>query len=224
MSTTISRRRFIATAGATALSAPAATRVLRAAPVRDNIHLGMALQASKAADLQEQAKRIAAVGFDTVQLTFFFHPTADELKGLSETLAKLNLRVAAFGTYFNLFRPDDMRFMNSSQASMKLIAAHADLFDCRQFVTWSGSYAAQFAGADPRNHSVEAVVQLQKAIREVLLPIIGPINGRVALEPYYPHLVGRIELAKGPRKNNLINYGEAECCSSIRRGRVLAAV
>jgi sugar phosphate isomerase/epimerase len=171
-------------------------RLRASEPPKDSVRLGMMLQGGSAADLQEQAKRIAAVGFGTVQLTFFFHPTLDELKKLAEALSRLELRVAALGTYFNLFRPDDTSFMRCSQATMKLLAAHVELFDCRQFVTWSGSHALQFAGADPRNHTPEAVAQVHRAIREVLLPILEPIGGRVAFEPYYPHVLGTLALAK----------------------------
>ncbi len=119
-----------------------------------------------------------------------------DLKTLSQTLSELKLKTVAFGTYFNLFRPDDASFMRSSRATMQLVAAHAELFGCKQFVTWSGSYSANFAGDDPRNHTPEAVAHLHRAIREVLLPIIEPIGGRVALEPYYPHVVGTLEMAK----------------------------
>ena len=70
---------------------------------------------------------------------------------------------------------------------MRLAAAHAELFDCKQFVTWSGSYS-DFGGADPRNHTAEAVAHVRRAIREIILPIIQPIGGRAALEPYYPHI------------------------------------
>ena len=191
----ISRRRFLGTMGAAAAIAGGPARLLASEPAKDTIRLGMMLQGDSAADLQKKAKAIASVGFDTVQLTFFFHPTVDDLKALSRTLSGLKLRTVAFGTYFNLFRPDDTGFMGSSRATMKLVAAHAGLFGCKQFVTWSGSYAPQFAGSDPRNHSPEAVVHLHRAIREVLLPIIEPIGGRVAFEPYYPHVVGTLETA-----------------------------
>ncbi|MCL4177131.1 MAG: TIM barrel protein, partial [Verrucomicrobia bacterium] len=96
----------------------------------------------------------------------------------------------------NLFRPDDSGFMGSSQAVMKLVAAHSRLFDCNQFVTWSASYLPQFAGTEPRNHTPEAVAQLHRAIREVVLPILEPIDGRVAFEPYFPHVFGTVERAK----------------------------
>lgn len=196
MNWTISRRHFLAGAGATAVAASGLAELLASEPPKDNIRLGMMLQGGSAAELREKAKAIAAVGFDMVQLTFFFRPTVDDLKTLSQTLGKLKLKTVAFGTYFNLFRPDDTGFMGSCRESMKLVAAHAELFGCKQFVTWSGSYSRQFGGADPRNHAPEAVARLQRAIREVLLPIIEPIGGRVAFEPYFPHVVGTLELAK----------------------------
>ncbi len=55
-----------------------------------------------------------------------------------------NLKTAEFGTSFDLFRPDDTSFMRSSRATMQLVAVHADLFGCKQVVTWSGSYSQQF--------------------------------------------------------------------------------
>jgi sugar phosphate isomerase/epimerase len=154
------------------------------------------LQAASAADLHKNAKAIAGAGFDMVQLTFFFHPTADELKSLADTLKELKLKTAAFGTYFNLFRPDDTGFMRSSIATMKLVAENAGLFDCKQFVTWSASYSSQFRGADARNHTPEAVTQLHRAIREVVLPVLEPIGGRVTFEPFFLHVVGTLEMAK----------------------------
>ena len=196
MNSMTSRRHFLGAIAATAMGADRFTRLLAGEPAKDNIRLGMMLQGGSTADLQEQAGKIASVGFDTVQLTFFFHPTLDELKRLSETLGKLKLRVAALGTYFNLFRPDDTTFMSSSQTTMRLLAAHAELFRCQQFVTWSASQSLQFAGADPRNHTPEAVAQVQRAIRKILLPIVEPMGGRVAFEPYYPHVLGTLELAK----------------------------
>jgi sugar phosphate isomerase/epimerase len=163
---------------------------------KDTVRLGMMLQGGSAAELQKNAKAIAAAGFDTIQLTLFFQPTAEELQSLARALKDLKLKTVAFGTYFNLFRPDDTGFMGSSRAAMKEVAAQAELFDCKQFVTWSGSYSPRFDGAEPRNHTPEAVAQLQRAIREILLPILDPIGGRVAFEPYFPHVVGTVELAK----------------------------
>ncbi|MGO9199309.1 MAG: sugar phosphate isomerase/epimerase family protein [Limisphaerales bacterium] len=192
---TISRRRFLGAVGATAAGLGAA-KLLGAEPAKDNIRLGMMLQGGSALELQEKARAIAAAGFDTVQVTFFFHPTAEELQSLARALKGLKLKTVAFGTYFNLFRPDDTGFMGSSQGAMKLVAAHAGLFDCNQFVTWSASYSARFDGAEPRNHTPEAVAQLHRAIREVVLPILDPIGGRVAFEPYFPHVLGTVELAK----------------------------
>ena len=163
---------------------------------KNNIHLGMMLQGGSAEELRQKATAIAAVGFDMVQVSFFFRPTPDELKALAKTLKELKLKTAAFGTYFNLFRPDDTSFMSSCQGVMKTVAAHAGLFDCKQFVTWSASYAAQFADADARNHTPEAITRLNQAIEEVIFPILDPIGGRVAFEPYFPHVLGSVELAK----------------------------
>ncbi|MGA2658845.1 MAG: sugar phosphate isomerase/epimerase family protein [Verrucomicrobiota bacterium] len=191
----ISRRHFLGAVGTTVAGLGAA-KLFGAQPPKDNIRLGMMLQGGSAAELQEKARAIAAAGFDTVQATFFFQPTAEELQSLARALKDLKLKTVAFGTYFNLFRPDDTGFMGSSQAAMKLVAAHAGLFDCNQFVTWSASYSPRFDGAEPRNHTPEAVAQLHRAIREVVLPILEPIGGRVAFEPYFPHVAGTVELAK----------------------------
>ena len=193
---TISRRRFLGTLATTAAAAGGLPHLLANQPAQDNIRLGMMLQGGSAAELGEKAKAIAAVGFQRVQVTFFFQPTADDLKTLARVLSGLKLKTVAFGTYFNLFRPDDAGFMGSSRQTMKLVAAHAERFGCKQFVTWSASYAPQFGGSDPRNHTPEAVARLHRAIREILLPIIEPIGGRVAFEPYFPHVVGTLELAK----------------------------
>lgn len=192
---TISRRHFLGAVGASAASFGAATLCGAESP-KDNLRLGMMLQGGSAAELQKNARAIAAAGFDTVQVTFFFQPTAEELQALARTLQGLKLKTVAFGTYFNLFRPDDAGFMGSSQAAMKRVAAHADRFDCKQFVTWSASYSPRFDGADPRNHTPAAVAQLHRAIREVVLPILEPIGGRVAFEPYFPHVLGTVELGR----------------------------
>jgi len=192
---TISRRHFLGLAGATVAGFGAPT-LFSAQPPNGNLRLGMMLQGNSAAELHEKAKAIAAAGFDTVQVTFFFPPTATELESLAQALQQLKLKTMAFGTYFNLFRPDDTGFMGSSQAAMRLVAAHAGQFDCRQFVTWSSSYSPKFDGVEPRNHTPAAVAQLQAAIREVVLPILGPIDGRVAFEPYFPHVLGTVELAR----------------------------
>jgi sugar phosphate isomerase/epimerase len=196
MISTTSRRHFLKTITATAAFAGGLGKLTANEPAKDNIRLGMMLQGGSVADLQEKAKRIAAVGFQRVQVTFLFAPTVDDLKSLSQSLSELKLKTVAFGTYFNLFRPDDTGFMRSSQATMQLVAAHADLFGCKQFVTWSGSYSAKFADDDLRNHAPEAIAHLHRAIREVLLPIIEPIDGRVAFEPYFPHVVGTLAMAK----------------------------
>jgi sugar phosphate isomerase/epimerase len=192
---TISRRHFVGAIG-TAVAGFGAAQLLGAELPKDNIHLGMMLQGGSAAELQAKAKAIGAAGFDTVQVTFFFQPTAEELQSLARTLKELKLKTVAFGTYFNLFRPDDTGFMGSSQAAMKLVAAYAGLFGCKQFITWSASHSPRFDGADPRNHTSETVAQLQRAIREIVLPILDPIGGRVAFEPYFPHVFGTVELAR----------------------------
>ncbi len=187
-----SRRQFLGTLAA----GIAVSRFGEAAPAKDNIRLGMMLQGNSAADLLAKAKAIAGAGFNAVQLTFLFHPTADELKSLAGTLKELKLKVVAFGDYFNLFQPGDTSFHRSSIATMKLLAAHARLFDCNQFVSWSATYASKMRGEDPRNHTPEAVAQLHRAVREIVLPVLEPINGRIAFEPFYVHVVGTLELAK----------------------------
>lgn len=192
---TISRRHFLGAVGAAAAGFGAA-KLFGADLPKDNLRLGMMLQGGSAAELHQKAKAIAAAGFDTVQVTFFFQPTAAELQSLAGALKDLKLKTVAFGTYYNLFRPDDTGFMGSSQAAMRLVAAHAGLFDCNQFVTWSASYSPRFDGAEPRNHTPEAVAQVHRAIREVVLPLLDPIAGRVAFEPYFPHVLGTVELAK----------------------------
>jgi sugar phosphate isomerase/epimerase len=154
------------------------------------------LQGASVAALCKNAKAIAGAGFNSVQVTFSFQPTADELASLAGTLKELKLKTVAFGTYFNLFQPDDTGFMRSSVATMKLLAAHARLFDCNQFVSWSASYSSKFRGEDPRNHTPEAVAELHRAIREVVLPVLEPINGRIAFEPFFLHVFGTVELAK----------------------------
>ena len=192
---TISRRHFLGVVG-TALAGFDAVRLLGADPSKENIRLGMMLQGVSATELQERARAIAAANFDTVQVTFLFQPTTDELQSLARTLKDLKLKTVAFGTYFNLFRPEDTGFMGSSLAGMKLVAAHAGLFDCKQFVTWSASHSPRFDGLAPGNHTAETVAQLHRSIRELILPILEPIGGRVAFEPYFPHVLGTIELAK----------------------------
>ncbi len=88
MNSTISRRHFLGTMGATAAAASGLGKLLANEPAKDNIRLGMMLQGGSAAELQEKAKAIAAVGFERVQVTFFFHPTVDDLKTLSRTLSQ----------------------------------------------------------------------------------------------------------------------------------------
>ena len=79
---------FIAAVGATAVGV--STRQSSAIePAKDNIQLGMMLQGDSAAELQARARAIAAVGFDTVQVTFLFQPTMDELKTLARVLKGL---------------------------------------------------------------------------------------------------------------------------------------
>ena len=190
----ITRRHFLGTLGATVTSVGALAAARKDTNAPDNIQLGMMLQGASTAELLKKAKAIAAVGFERVQLTFFFPPTVEELKTLSRTLKDLRLKVMAFGTYFNLFQPDNTGFMRSSLATMKLVAAHAGLFGCQQFVTWSASYSPQFRGTDPRNHTPEAVTQLHHAIREVVLPVLEPIDGRVAFEPFFLHVTGTLEM------------------------------
>jgi sugar phosphate isomerase/epimerase len=190
-----SRRRFLMLTG-TAAAGVAAHELLGAERNADNIHLGMMLQGNSAAELQLRAKAVAAAGFERVQVSFFFAPAKEDLESLAQTLTELKLKTVAFGTYFNPLRPDDTRFMGSCQAAMKQVAAHAALFDCKQFVTWSGSFSASFDGTEARNHTPDAIREAQRAIREVLLPILAPIGGRVALEPYYKHILGTIEAAE----------------------------
>ncbi len=190
-----SRRHFLALTGAAAAGFISG-QVSGAEPARDPLRLGMMLQGSSAPELFKNAKAVAAAGFDTIQLSFFFNPSAEELRALATELKALKLKTVAFGTYINPLQPDNASFMGSSLAAMKQVAAHADLFECKRFVIWSGSYSPRFDGPDPRNHTEEAVKDVQRAIREILLPILEPIDGRVAMEPYYRHILGSIEMAE----------------------------
>jgi sugar phosphate isomerase/epimerase len=186
------RRRFLILTGM-ATAGVAAKELLGAERTADNIQLGMMLSGNSVAELRQGAKAVAGEGFKRVQVSFFFAPTKEDLESISRTLKELKLKTVAFGTYFNPLRPDDTGFMGSCQTAMKQVAAHAALFECKQFVTWSGSFSAAFDATEPRNHTPEAIREAQRAIREVLLPILAPIGGRVALEPYYKHILGTIE-------------------------------
>lgn len=189
-----SRRRFLA--AGTLAAAGLASGSLWAAEGKDPLRLGIMLQGSSTPELLENAKAIVAAGFDTIQLSFFFDPSAEDLRELARVLDDLKLKTVAFGTYINPLRPDDTSFMGSSIAGLRRVAAQADLFRCKQFVCWSGSYAAKFDGADARNHTEEAVTDVRRAIKEVLLPVLEPMGGRVAMEPYYRHILGTIEMAE----------------------------
>ncbi len=82
---TLSRRNFLGKMGVT-VAGLGTTDLFGAQAPKDNIHLGMMLQGGSSAELQEKAKAIAAAGFDTVQVTFFFKPSAEELKSLARQL------------------------------------------------------------------------------------------------------------------------------------------
>jgi sugar phosphate isomerase/epimerase len=189
-----SRRRFLALTGMAGAGVLSGT-VSAAEPHSDHLRIGVMLQGGSAPELEKNAKAIAEAGFNTIQLSFFFDPKAHELETLARTLKELTLKVVVFGTYLNPLRPEDASFMGSSIAGMKQVAAQAELFDCNQFITWGGSYSKQFGGKEPRNHTEEAVKDVQRALTEVVLPVLKPIDGRVALEPYYPHVFGTLELA-----------------------------
>ena len=90
----ITRRHFFGAVGAT-VAGIGADRLFGAEPAKDNIRLCMMLQGGSVALLQKNAQAIAAVGFERVQVTFFAHPTADELKALADTLKELKLKTVA---------------------------------------------------------------------------------------------------------------------------------
>jgi sugar phosphate isomerase/epimerase len=191
----LSRRRFLALTAAAAASFVWG-QVSGAETARDPLRLGMMLQGGSTSALLKNAKAVAAAGFDTVQLSFFFDPSAEELRTLAKELQALKLKTVAFGTYINPLQPDNATFMGSTKAAMKQISALADLFSCKQFVIWSGSHSPRFDTPDPRNHTEKAVQTVQQAIRDVVLPLLEPIGGRVAIEPYYRHVLGSIEMAE----------------------------
>lgn len=191
----LSRRRFLTLSGAAAASLVSG-QVSGAETTRAPLRLGMMLQGGSTPELLKNAKAVAAAGFDTIQLSFFFDPTAEELRTLAKELQALKLKTVAFGTYINPLQPDNASFMGSSKAGMKQVSALADLFSCKQFVIWSGSHSPRFDTPDPRNHTEKAVETVQQAMRDVVLPILEPIGGRVAIEPYYRHILGSIEMAE----------------------------
>ena len=151
--------------------------------------------------LEEQARRIRALGFNTVQLDLAFKDidfstpeaiTAEKAKRVRETFRDHDLPICALSGYTNIVHPDPAarrRKLDMLRATLR----HARAFGTPYVISETGTYATESEWvSDPRNKTEAGFAECRAVIAE--LAQVAYDHGAVfLLETYVNNVVGSVE-------------------------------
>lgn len=151
--------------------------------------------------LAEQAKRIRALGFNTVQLDLAFKDidfstpasiTADKARHVRETFRDHDLPICCISGYTNIIHPDPAT-RRERLAMLKAIIRHARQFGSPYVISETGTYNTESDWvAHPKNKSEEGFAECRTVVRDLAQTAFD--HGAVfLLETYVNNVVGSVE-------------------------------
>ena len=151
--------------------------------------------------LEEQARRIRALGFNTVQLDLAFKDidfstpdaiTAEKAKRVRETFRDHDLPICAVSGYTNIVHPDPAARRRKLDM-LRAMLRHARAFGTPYVISETGTYATESEWvSDPRNKTEAGFAECRAVIAE--LAQVAYDHGAVfLLETYVNNVVGSVE-------------------------------
>ena len=151
--------------------------------------------------LEEQARRIRALGFNTVQLDLAFKDidfstpeaiTAEKARRVRETFRDHDLPICAVSGYTNIVHPDPAARRQRLEM-LRATLRHAREFGTPYVISETGTYATESDWvADPRNKTEAGFAECRGVIAE--LAQVAYDHGAVfLLETYVNNVVGSVE-------------------------------
>jgi len=153
--------------------------------------------------LEEQAKRIRALGFNTVQLDLAFKDidfstpdsiTPEKARRVRETFRDHDLPVCCVSAYTNIVHPDpDAR--RQKLEMVRAILRHAREFGTPYVISETGTFNTESDWVhDPRNKTEEGWAECRKIIAE-LAQVAFDHGAQFLMETYVNNVVGSVEEA-----------------------------
>jgi sugar phosphate isomerase/epimerase len=151
--------------------------------------------------LEEQAKRIRSLGFNTVQLDLAFKDldfstpesiTPEKAKRVRETFRDYDLPICCISGYTNIVHPDPAARQHKL-AMLKAIIRHARLFGTPYVISETGTYNTESDWVHhPKNKTEEGFAEARTIIRDLAQTAYD--HGAVfLLETYVNNVVGSVE-------------------------------
>lgn len=151
--------------------------------------------------LAEQAQKIRALGFNTVQLDLAFKDidfstphaiTADKAKKVRETFRDHELPISCISAYTNIVHPDPAARKQKLEM-LKAILRHARSFGSPYVISETGTFNTESDWVHhPKNKTEEGFEECRKVIKELVQTAYD--HGAVfLLETYVNNVVGSVE-------------------------------
>jgi sugar phosphate isomerase/epimerase len=151
--------------------------------------------------LEEQARKIKSIGFNTIQLDLAFKDidfstpesiTVEKARRVRETFRDHNLPISCISGYTNIVHPD-LRKRKEKLECLRAVIAHARDFGSPYVISETGTFNPESDWVThPKNKTEEAFQECKQVIRE--LAQVAYDHGAVfLLETYVNNVVGSVE-------------------------------
>jgi len=175
------------------------------------IEVGTMCSGTDVETIRRKISLAAQAGFSSVQVTLARDASVSEWHEVFACCREYGLSLAAIGCYMSLLEPESRRLHGvSMQGALAAIeaaatspgrpegrgapsgpAAQAGLWATRpQFVVWSGTLGKSLLAIHPGNFSPAAWDRAVETAVD-LVQRIAQLGGRLLVEPYYTHVLGR---------------------------------
>ena len=201
----LTRRDCLKLGAAVALAGPAmglAAEDLKA-KAKKNLKLAIFTGPYAGLPVEEAAKRIKADGFVGVVLENNFAdakfdpfaPNWEDLKKITGSFEKNNLKIVGLYGYYNVVSPDPQQRAKGEQR-MKLLIENWKRFGCNNISTETGTFNRESEWADSPENATEAAYQQCKASLEKLAKQAEKAGAVISIETYWKNVISSAERAQ----------------------------
>jgi sugar phosphate isomerase/epimerase len=151
--------------------------------------------------LEEQARRIKAIGFNTVQLDLAFKDidfstpdsiTVEKAKRVRETFRDYNLPISCISGYTNIVHPDPGK-REEKLAYLRKVISHARDFGTPYVISETGTFNPESDWVSHRKNKTEEGFQDCKSVVKELAQVAYDYGAVFLLETYVNNVIGSVE-------------------------------
>lgn len=164
--------------------------------------LGISIDVNNMQEFHEQISAAEKAGFNCCQIFYRGDDINEKIAGeIVKICREKNITIGPLGSYLSALKPDEKPMGFDLKKTHKLIDL-MPVFKSDQLIIWSGTLSGEHMFQyDERNFTDEAFNKLNSVVSE-LLDHLNEVNGFLAVEPFFTHIINDINSYKKLKEND----------------------